>query len=160
MRTINDLRDLVIHASIYSRHLFLNFPTPLIDGMRSPLDFRSGHLNLLVCQLVQTLQRTSKSILLVSFPYFSEHHSANRDILLLNLNYSLILPCLISFVTIPRIETTSAHIRMIVHHFCGRWYPCVDLETPKEPFNTLKYIKKFIFASPDVLSCPSNVTVI
>ena len=48
LRTINDLGDL----AIYSKHLLPDTLHPLIDGMRSPQDFRSGHPSFLLCQLV------------------------------------------------------------------------------------------------------------
>ena len=46
LRTINDLRDLIV----YGTH-------PLIDSMCGPKDFRSGHPSFLLRQLVQPLQR-------------------------------------------------------------------------------------------------------
>jgi hypothetical protein len=56
---------------------------------------------------------SSISVLPISFfPNVSKHRSVNRDIVVLN--HSLILPCLISLVAIPRIEKTSTTIWMIV----------------------------------------------
>ena len=45
------------------------------------------------------------------------------------LNYSLVQPCFISFVAIPRTEKTSAIIRIMMSHFCGHRHFCVYLET-------------------------------
>ncbi|KAF8479515.1 hypothetical protein DFH94DRAFT_486057 [Russula ochroleuca] len=56
---------------------------------------------------------SSISVLPTSFfPFFSEHRLVNGDILIPN--YSLIRPCFISFVAIPRIERTSTIIQTIV----------------------------------------------
>ena len=51
------------------------------------------------------------------FPYFSEHHSVTGDTVILN--YSLIRPCFISLVAIPRIVRTSVIIRTIVSNISG-----------------------------------------
>ena len=48
LRTIDDLRDLVIdagHSIVYCKH-------PLIDGMHGFQNFRCGHPSFLLCQLV------------------------------------------------------------------------------------------------------------
>ena len=63
--------------------------------------------------LSKLFSASSMSVLPISlFPNFSKHPSVNAEIFAPI--YSLILPCLISLVAIPRMERTSTIIRMIV----------------------------------------------
>jgi hypothetical protein len=55
-------------------------------------------------------------------------------------------------------ENVDRYLNHHIYHFRSRLYFCIDLETSKEHFNSLKDVQNGILACPNVLSCLKDIS--
>jgi hypothetical protein len=54
-------------------------------------------------------------------------------------------------------ENFDRYLNHHIYHFRSRLYLCIDVETSKEHFNSLKDVQNSVLASPDALSCLRDI---
>lgn len=125
LHTIDEHCDLVLHHLYFTTnagHLSINTIHSVVYIMGRSQILRSGYSCLLGRRLAGFLNASSISVLPANlFRYFSEKRSANDD-LFCKYNiiiYSLVQLCFVSFVAIPRIESTSTMIFTIMSVISG-----------------------------------------
>src|SRR6266576_5227376 len=91
------------------------------------------------------------------FIYFSDLHSVNCHMLVYPLLTRSALLNLFRRHPENR-ENLDGYLNHHIHHFRSQLYFCIDVETSKEHFNSLKDVQNGVLACPNVLNCLRNVS--